>query len=105
MSVSTPILTTSSEICAFAAVPATASARPAATTAASDFMVLFSLVFLLRIWCRFPLLSGFAAARKADFLGAPGHLSAAQERAGGWVPVSRVVSTAPDWPSWFETRG
>src|ERR1700676_5076325 len=39
MSVSTPILTTSSEICAFAAPPEAARARPAATTAANDFMV------------------------------------------------------------------
>src|SRR4051812_25091005 len=38
MSVSTPILTTSSEIWAFAALP-DANARVAATAAASDFMV------------------------------------------------------------------
>src|ERR1700716_2477718 len=38
MSVSTPILTTSSEICAFAAVPDAPKARPAATTAVSDFI-------------------------------------------------------------------
>src|SRR6187399_1725062 len=39
MSVRTPILTTSSEIWAFAAPPDTATARPAATAAASDFIV------------------------------------------------------------------
>src|SRR4051794_19338042 len=40
MSVSTPILTTSSESCAFAAVPEAAKARPAASKAVSDFIVL-----------------------------------------------------------------
>src|ERR1700761_8333275 len=45
MSVRTPILTTSSEICAFAAVADAARARPAATTAASDFIVFISLGF------------------------------------------------------------
>jgi hypothetical protein len=39
MSVRTPILTTSSEICAFAAVPEAAKAMRAATAAAVDFMV------------------------------------------------------------------
>jgi hypothetical protein len=39
MSVSTPILTTSSEICAFAGAPKAAMARPAATAAIVDFMV------------------------------------------------------------------
>jgi hypothetical protein len=39
MSVSTPILTTSSEICALATPPDTAYAMPAINVAASDFMV------------------------------------------------------------------
>ncbi len=49
MSVSTPILTTSSEIWAFAAVAETASARPAAAAAKSVFIVFFSLTFSLRV--------------------------------------------------------
>src|SRR5229473_6155661 len=49
MSVSTPILTTSSEICAFAAPPDAAKTRMAATAAATDFMV-SSPCFLWTAW-------------------------------------------------------
>src|SRR5216684_3844865 len=66
MSVSTPILTTSSEICALAVPPDTASARPAATTAASDFMV-SSPRLLVEGFGSGPVLSGFASARQANF--------------------------------------
>jgi hypothetical protein len=39
MSVKTPILTTSSEICALAAPPDAANASPAINTAANDFIM------------------------------------------------------------------
>src|ERR1700677_3206373 len=69
MSVSTPILTTSSEICAVAAPPDAANARPATSVAASDFMVSSPLV-LVKAWLLSRLcgclLPGFGPARKAE---------------------------------------
>src|ERR1700733_2994594 len=65
MSVRTPILTTSSEICAFAAPPHAATTRPAATAAANDFMMFFSLGFLGLL--QGTLLRGSRDAGKADF--------------------------------------
>ena len=53
MSVSTPILTTSSEIWAFAAPPDAAKARPAATAAASDFIVSSPMAFVEGFGYRF----------------------------------------------------
>src|SRR5207302_5185672 len=65
MSVSTPILTTSSEIWALAAPLVAASTRPAATVAASDFMVssprLFVEGFVARLF-----VAGASPAGKAD---------------------------------------
>src|ERR1700686_1233105 len=79
MSVSTPILTTSSEIWAFAAPLYAAKARPAANAAASDFMV-SSPGLLLRLDRGASVLSGFAGARKADFLAMPVPLQSRQRR-------------------------
>src|SRR5258707_15072647 len=66
MSVSTAILTTASEIWALAVPPDTASARPAATAAASDFMV-SSPRLLVEGFGSGPVLSGFARTRQANF--------------------------------------
>src|ERR1700722_914322 len=68
MSVSTPILTTSSEIWAFAAPLEAAKARPAVSTAANDFMFLLPM-FLSEVFVPGPSLAAFGDARKADFLG------------------------------------
>jgi hypothetical protein len=62
MSVRTPILTTSSEICAFAAPLEAATAIIAATAAAVDFMVSFPRLFVEGC-----LLSGLGGGCKADF--------------------------------------
>src|ERR1700730_9893126 len=51
MSVSTPILTTSSEICAFAAVPDIASTTIAAIAAAGDFMISSPRLFVDGFGC------------------------------------------------------
>src|ERR1700710_2930538 len=65
MSVSTPILTTSSEIWACAAPPVRATARPAATAAAIDFMV-SSPRLLVRGSLEWPLVYGFAERGKVN---------------------------------------
>src|SRR3984957_20889003 len=63
MSVRTPILTTSSEICAFAVPPHRAATRPAASAAVSDFMV-----FLLPwVWLYGTLLATSRETAKPTF--------------------------------------